>query len=126
VRSPAGTRFDGSPITLTTPALADAETAELLIRDQSGRIVDRQAVAIRGGEVTWNGIAQTGDRFLTGQYSFAVEGRAQGQVLYERPVEAYATVSEARVGPSGGVELVLDGGATVAPDRVSALRQAGG
>jgi flagellar basal-body rod modification protein FlgD len=126
VRSPAGARFDGSPITVSAPALADAETAELLVRDQSGRIVDRRPVALQGGEVTWDGIAQTGDRFLTGHYSFAVEGRAQGQALYERPVEVYATVSEARVNPSGAVELVLDGGATVAPDLVSALRQPSG
>lgn len=126
VRSPAGSRFDGPPITVSAPAVADAETAELLVRDQSGRIVDRRPVATQGGEVTWDGIAQTGERFLAGNYSFAVEARAQGQVLYERPAEVYASVSEARVSPSGAVELVLDGGATVSPDRVSALRQPGG
>lgn len=126
VRSPAPTDFSGAPITVETPALPDAESAELLVRDQSGRIVDRRAIATDGGPVTWDGISQTGDLFLSGLYSFTVEGRSDGEVVDERPAETYGIVHEARLGAAGGVELVLEGGGTVAPDNVSALRRQGG
>ena len=122
VQSAAPARFDGAPIEIETTTASRADSAELVVRDQSGRIVDRRPVPIEGGTVTWDGRAPTGESFLTGLYSFVVESRVAGEIVGERPAETRALVTEARVGTAGAVELVLDGGATVTPDEVTALR----
>lgn len=125
VRGVGAAYFDGAPVSVATPEIPAAEEAELLVRDQSGRVVDRRAVDPNGGEVIWDGHSVTGQPFLAGFYTFTVEGRAGDSVLGESPVEISGTVREARIDESGGVELVLTDGSTVAPDSVTALRLAG-
>jgi flagellar basal-body rod modification protein FlgD len=122
VQSTAPARFDCTPIEIETTTIARADSAELVVRDQSGRIVDRRPVPIEGGTVTWDGRAPTGESFLTGLYSFTVESRADGEAIGERPAETRGTVTEARIGAGSRIELLLDGGATVTPDEVTALR----
>jgi flagellar basal-body rod modification protein FlgD len=116
--------FDGAPVTVTVPPLRGAESADLVVRDQSGRTVDRLPVDVVGGDLQWSGIAATGQTFLDGLYTFAVEARTGGTILGETPVEIRWIVREARVGESGKVELVLDGGSVMAASDVSALRLA--
>jgi flagellar basal-body rod modification protein FlgD len=114
--------FGGSPVTVTVPAVAGADSADLLVRDQSGRTVDRIPVDAAGGEVDWSGIAATGQPFLEGLYTFAIEARAGETILGERPAEIRGIVREARIGEGGTVELVLDGGGMMSAGDVSALR----
>lgn len=125
IQSPAPARFDGAPISIEATVAPGADSAELVVRDQSGRIVDRRPIAVEGGPVTWDGRAPTGDTFLAGLYSFTVESRADGSLVAETPAETQATVREARIGATGAIELVLDGGGTVPPEKVTALRLPG-
>lgn len=118
--------FDGSPIPVETATITGADTAELVVRDQSGSIVDRRAIPLDGGSVSWNGISELGNPFLDGLYRFSVESRADGELLGETEGEVYLRIAEARLDAEGGVELVFDGGGVASSGDVSALRQAPG
>ena len=114
--------FDGAPITVETDALDGADAAELVVRDQSGSIIDRRAIPVDGGPVTWDGISQLGNPFLDGLYTFSVESRAADELIGETKGEIYARVEEARLVASGDVELVLEGGGTATAESVTGLR----
>lgn len=115
--------FAGAPISVETQASQGAARADLVVRDQTGRIVDRQPVSVTGGTATWDGMSELGNPFLEGLYSFSVEGTdADGEAMTETPAQIYDRVSEIRVTASGGFELELAGGGTASPDDVVALR----
>jgi flagellar basal-body rod modification protein FlgD len=116
--------FDGSPVTVTIPSVAGADSVDLLVRDESGRTVDRLPADATGGDLDWSGIAATGQTFLEGLYTFTVEARAGDTIVGESPAEIRGIVREARVGVDGTVELVLDGGGVMSANDVSALRLA--
>jgi len=115
--------FNGTPISVETRAAEGATRADLLVRDQSGRIVDRQAIPASGGALTWDGVSELGNPFLEGLYSFSVEGfDAEGAPISETPAMIYDRVTEIRVTDTGGFELQLAGGGVAAPGDISALR----
>ena len=121
VRGEGAAYFDGKAITVTTPAVETADKAVLVVRDERGRVVDRQDIEPGGGEVVWNGVSETGDSFLTGLYSFTVESSAGGRVVDETAAEIRGTVREARIREDGGVELVLADGSVISPAKVTSL-----
>jgi flagellar basal-body rod modification protein FlgD len=125
VRGAGAAFFGGDPVTVTATAMPLADRADLVVRDESGRVVDRQPVDPAGGEVVWTGVSETGDPFLSGLYTFSVEGTVGDRTLGESAAEIRGTVREARVGPDGGLELVLDGGSVMSPGDVTALRLSG-
>lgn len=123
VAAPAA--FDGSPITLVPKPDPASDGAVLVVRDESGRTVSREAVPLGVSSIQWVGVDDTGSPLPAGSYSFELESLNQGQVTSLRPVEHYAIVQEARQG-AGGVEIVIAGGASIAASEVSALRMPGG
>ena len=60
----------------------------------------------------------------TGSYAFRLENYKAGELAEVTAVEAYGRVNEVRNG-AGGVFLVLEGGATVAPADIRAVRSPG-
>jgi flagellar basal-body rod modification protein FlgD len=125
VRGAGAASFDGDPVTVTAPAVPLADRADLVVRDESGRIVERRPVDPAGGEVVWTGVSETGDPFLAGLYTFSVEAGSGDRTLGETPAEIRGSVREVRVAPEGRLELVLDGGAVMSPGSVTALRLSG-
>jgi flagellar basal-body rod modification protein FlgD len=123
VRGKGAAFFDGAPVPVTVPQVPGADAADLLVRDQSGRTVDRVPLDVGGGEIEWSGISSTGQPFLRGFYTFAVESRAGSTILGETPADVRGIVREARIGDAGAIELVLDGGAVMAAGDVRSLRQ---
>lgn len=120
-RVAAPVMFDGAPITLH-PAPADgAEEAVLVVLDATGQEVGRQPVAVSNEPVAWAGTDGTGAPLPAGSYAFRLENYAAGEMIGTTPVEAYGRVDEVRNG-AGGTVLVLEGGATVAPADIRALR----
>ena len=119
VAAPAG--FSGAPITLAPEPDLGSDTAILVVRDQGGNVVSREALPPRAASVEWAGVGARGAPLPPGLYSFEVESISQGNVTSVKPVAHYATVTEARIGATGA-ELVLSGGASVAASDVLALR----
>lgn len=125
VRAPAPVYFDGTPIELEIETPPGTETATLIVRDESGRIVERLPAPVDGGPVTWDGLSETGEPFLEGLYAFDVEIKQGDEVVGFVPVQTYATVEEARIG-EGGILLVLTGGGIAPVEDVTAVRGPGG
>ncbi len=122
VDAPAG--FEGRPITLAPVPDPASDAAVLVVRDDLGRIVSREAVPLGADTIDWAGTGSDGAPLPPGLYTFELESLNQGQVTSMRPVEHYAEVREARLGPAG-VEIVISGGARVLASDVTALRQPG-
>ena len=118
--------FDGSPIRVDVAPEARAASAELVVRDQTGWVIDRQAIPVAEGTVTWSGVSDLGNPFLSGLYSFSVESwAADGGLLGSTDGAIFDQVVEARITGSGEVELMLAGGGAVRPQDVTALRASG-
>lgn len=120
-RAAAPVYFAGEPIALDLETAPGTTAATLIVRDESGRVVERLPVPPEGGPTSWDGQSDTGDQFLEGLYTFEVESRAGEAVIDTSSVEIYATVEEARI-EAGEVFLVFAGGGTAPAAAVTAIR----
>ncbi|MGB7240576.1 MAG: flagellar hook capping FlgD N-terminal domain-containing protein [Sulfitobacter sp.] len=120
-RTTAPVQFNGQPITVFTSSQTGAEEAYLVVRDEFDRDVQRLSIPIADGDVEWTGVADDGSSFLTGLYSFAVESSAGGQVLGTSAAETYAKVTEVS-NQDGQARIILQGGAEISAQSVTALR----
>ena len=114
--------FDGTPITLAPEIDPASDDATLVVRDETGREVSRAPMPTAEETVLWAGVGSDGAPLPTGTYTFEVESLNNGEVTSVTSVDHYARVVEARSG-TGGVDLVLAGGETVASDTIEALRE---
>lgn len=122
VRFTGPVAFDGQPMTLYPLSTAGAETWEISVRNANGEEVQNIPVPPGASEVNWSGLQYGGQTAPEGIYSFIAIGRTNGQIVGETVVEAYAKVTEARL--EGGQQmLILQGGAKVAFESVTAVRQ---
>jgi flagellar basal-body rod modification protein FlgD len=125
VRSAGSARFDGAPITLHPGSdLKNGESGFLVARDEAGLPIARYPFVGTGEPIVWAGAAADGTPLPNGLYRFDVEVMNGEQVARTVPVEHYARVAEVRTGATGPV-LVMEGGATVAPANVTAVRVPG-
>lgn len=122
-RAPMPAWFDGSPVTISPNPLAAADSVELVVKDAQGREVSRSAIAVSSEPIEWAGVAADGTPLPEGFYRFEVVSKAGGETLLAETAEVYATVTEVRA-EGGKTMLVLEGGATVEADEVTALRNA--
>ncbi|MBK5928564.1 flagellar hook capping FlgD N-terminal domain-containing protein [Rhodobaculum claviforme] len=121
VRSAGPAYFNGDSLGLSLPAMPDADSARLVVRDNLGGIVDTVDVPTSGGAVEWRGLGADGLPLPSGTYRFEMLGYAAGVLADTGTVEAYGEVIEAR--NDGGITtVVLSGGRAVPLDEVSAVR----
>lgn len=113
--------FHGAPVPLTLETSAVADSAQLVIRDSNGILVQRVDVLARGGDVTWTGRDAGGAALPHGQYSATVESFSQGDVIETHPAQVHATITEARQDGAQTL-LVMQGGQTVSATDITALR----
>lgn len=117
-------RWDGAPVTLSPNPAQGADAAELVVRNAAGREVSRSPIPVAAEPIEWVGVGADGAPLPPGTYRFEVVSLAKGEVLRTDPCELYARVAEVRA-EGGKTVLVMQGGATVDADAVTALRQAG-
>ena len=117
--------FEGAPVPLTLHTGGLADSAQLVIRDASGTLVQRLDIPPRGGEFAWAGLDAGGAPLPHGQYSATVESYSQGDVIETHPAEVHATITEARQN-GAQTELVMAGGQTVSATEIVALRDPSG
>ena len=118
-RVAAPVQFDGTPVTLYPEPASTAEEAVLVVRDASGKVVERVPVPLSGQPVAWP--RQSGAAPAPGRYSFSLESLAHGDLIDTRDVEHYAQIAEARI-RNGKTVLLLQGGSEVPASSVKALR----
>lgn len=122
-RVSAPVHFSGAPVTLAPNPPLIADSADLVVRNAQGLEVQRLPLPVSGAPIEWAGTDGYGDPLPAGTYWFELEARAKGEFLGSVPVEHYAYVREARGNSTGGIDLVFDGGISVAASDATALRR---
>jgi len=113
--------FDGRPVQLTATVDPLADAAELVVTDQQGVIVQRQAIAPQSGRIIWEGRDPAGLALASGTYEISVQSKRQGEVIARHDIHVNARISEARQ-EGGETRLVLDTGQRLAASDVLGLR----
>ena len=121
-RTSALSYFSGSPVTIDAQHEIGADAAYLVVRNVSGAEVQRLELPLGSEQVQWAGVDETGTAYPAAQYRFEVESYANGELMSTQTAESYARVAEARL-QNGQTQLILEGGASVSPEEVNALRQ---
>lgn len=120
---PAAAWYDGTPLTLTPRPAEGAETAKLVVTNAEGRTVATEDVALDGGPMAWSGLDSDGAPLPPGQYAFALQSYAGGNLIGADAVPVYAEVVETRLSSDGTPMLILEGGAEIAASKASGLRR---
>lgn len=120
-RAPAPANWNGDPVEVLAPRAPGADTATLVIETARGVEVARRTLPPGDDAFLWDGRDDAGSVLPYGTYSLSVEHAALGVVVAREPVQIYARVVEAQV-IGGQTHLLLDSGARVAAEGVTALR----
>ncbi len=116
--------FDGQPITIYPDIAATADTATLVVQNESGQEVLRQQIATNGAPINWAGTTSNGQPLPGGKYNFNVESYANGNLIASHTAQSYARVSEVKFA-AGEMIVVLAGAIEVSAEDVTALREPG-
>lgn len=120
-RTAAPVTFDGTPLTLYPNPSSGADQAVLVVRNADGQEVTSAQIPVSTDPVTWAGTDANGAPLPSGVYTFRLETYSEGKLVETTAVEAYGRIEEVRNG-TGGAVLVMEGGGTVAPSDVKAVR----
>lgn len=120
-RAPLPAQFDGFPVTLLPGPTAAADEARLIVRNIDGEVVQTQTIPVGEDPYLWTGRDASGQSLPSGLYSFEIESYVQGERQASVVPETYARILEARI-DAGRTILVMEGGASVDADQVTALR----
>lgn len=113
--------FSGDPLSFRIPPATEAGSREMVISDQNGNVVFRQAINNGSADFTWDGTSTNGNQLAHGSYQASISTtNEEGDVSLAMP-HATARVVEARL-EDAEVKLVLENGAVVSPSNVTALR----
>ena len=121
VRAPAQGNFAGVPVEIEATPLDDADRAVLVVKNDFGQVVARRAVEPAAETLSWNGQDELGRSLPFGRYGFEIESYKGEALLGTAAGQVFAKVSEVRI-EDGAQILVLEGGAKVALEDVTALR----
>lgn len=124
VRAAAPARYAGETMTVFPPKPPeDVRDAALLVKDKDGKVVAEVPFAPEKGAVVWDGYVKGGQKAQRDAlYSFDVRWSLAAGTTETESAETYARVVEARRGEGGGARLVLEGGAEIDADDVTAVR----
>ncbi|MFT7593958.1 MAG: flagellar basal-body rod modification protein FlgD [Paracoccaceae bacterium] len=120
-RALAPAYFDGAPITVSPNPATVSDQVFLVVHDEAGTEVQRQAIPVSAEPIEWAGVDTEGDPLPTGTYSFTVESVKNGEIILSDQAEVYGQVAEAQV-QNGQVILILEGGLAVLSSSVTGLR----
>lgn len=120
-RAPLPARFDGFPVSLQTGSMAAGDEARLIVRNTDGEVVQTQNIPVGEETYVWTGRDAFGQSLPSGLYSFEIESYVQDERETSVVPEIYDRIVEAR-SDAGKTILVMESGATVDADQVTALR----
>lgn len=114
--------FDGAPVELALLPDPRADQSVLVIRNAAGEEVARHPVPLGSRSISWNGLGPEGDPLPVGEYGFALENYAAGNLLSKTSAHQFGAVTEARI-EGGEVMLVLQGRGLIRASDVTGIRQ---
>lgn len=121
VKSDAAVRFEGAPVDVSFTIPQSANTAQLIVTDDSGAEVDRRTIDITSTEFSWDGIDSSLTAQPAGDYSFQIETFDSTTSLGVQPAQSFSPVKETRL-TDGVIELVFSDGSRMAASEVTAVR----
>lgn len=113
--------FVGNPIQVSVPMTAGTELATLVVKDDTGKEIQRIDIPKSQDSVIWSGRNAAGVAFPPGHYALSVENQANGKVLNTKPAEVYGRIVEVQ-SKDGQASVVFDGGTALSADKITGLR----
>lgn len=113
--------FSGAPVQVEVEPVENAQSAVLVVRDQNGTIVTREAVDKSATTLAWSGTDRNGQPAEYGYYTFQVEASGDGEVIAAQRGKVFSPIEEVRLGVDGAT-LVAAGGVKLGTDDVTAIR----
>lgn len=114
--------FDGaSPVTISPNPAAYADTAVLVVRDQTGTEVSRTELPVGTADYSWQGLDSTGNPLPRGLYSLSMESYQGDKLIGTSDVEHYARITEIR-STANGVSAMFPGGVEALTSIITAIR----
>ena len=115
------TSFDGRTIDVSVSTHPSAESARLVVRDESAAIIYTQQFNPNSDTVAWDGSTQGTGVAPAGRYSFEVESYASGNLLETIPGSVFDLITEVRL-DRGNIVLIFEDGTTLQADDAAAVR----
>lgn len=115
---------DNREVGFTPSPAPAADRMAIVVYGEGGAKVARHEIDASSEPMSWLPVDGNGEPLPAGAYSFELESLNGGDLLETTPLSTYARIVEA-MNDKGTTKLVLEGGVTVAPEDVSALRQPG-
>jgi flagellar basal-body rod modification protein FlgD len=115
------TRFDDAPVRVDTGPDRPGQTRQLVVRNDAGVVVSREALPAGTGVTDWVGLDANGRPLAAGTYDLTVDYLREAEVVASIPVASFSTIVEARRAGTG-TELVLADGRILSADEVEAVR----
>ncbi|GFE64424.1 flagellar hook capping FlgD N-terminal domain-containing protein [Litoreibacter roseus] len=114
--------FDGTPIEIVPDPPTFADSAQLVVKNAAGEVVQRSPIDLSGETLEWAGVQDNGQPFASGRYAFSVEAYSNGEVIEEETPDIYARVTEVR-NENGQQIVVLSGDIKLPAGEVTGLRE---
>ncbi|PYG29603.1 flagellar hook capping FlgD N-terminal domain-containing protein [Pelagimonas varians] len=121
-RTPA--QFTGEPVVFRPEYAVGAETANLLVRNSSGDVVQRLSIPVGQEEAIWAGVDDQNNIYPDGSYRFEIESYKGEELLETNLAAVYNRVDEVR-NEGSEVMVRLASGAELTTSQVDGLRSAG-
>ncbi len=115
-------QFDGTPIEVYVAPSAQADQAQMVVRNAVGEVVQTLPLSLENDVYHWAGVAPDGTLLAKGTYALSVESLKNGELLDSHQASIYAEVREARL-EAGSVVLMFEDGTKMLADDVAAVRQ---
>lgn len=114
--------FDGAPLTLAPDVATGATAAEIVVRNESGSVVQQFTISPTDQSITWAGVGADNAPLPPGLYRFETVSFDGDAELERRAAEVYSRVTEVQ-NDNGAATLILAGGARVTASDITALRE---
>ena len=118
---PGPAYFSGAPLDIAVSVPQNAETADIVIKDEKGSIIFREKISNDSKKYSWNGENNSGAIVKNDNYSFFVETFKKDASQGETEMEAYQKIKEVQL-EDGKYSIVFSSGVAVDPNSISAIR----
>jgi flagellar basal-body rod modification protein FlgD len=113
---------DNRAVEFTPNPASGADRMAIIVRNEAGLEVGRYETIASDEPSSWTPTGSDGQPLPAGSYAFDLESMKDGEVIATDALETYSRIAEVR-NEGGSTVLVLEGGVTLEPSYVTALRK---
>lgn len=120
--SASSVNYAGESLDFAIPSSTDGTATRVVVRNSSNDIVYSENIPAGQSSFSWDGEMSSGNAAPAGEYKLTAEYAKDGVSAGTKSLNAVSRVVEARL-TDNGFQLVLENGATIDPDSVTAVRE---